>query len=113
MSRYIRPQVGSDMYKVAAGFALALAFLCVASINIADSHLLHQQQSNSAAVAETNDDNLSAHLTVSSSSKTSSVVSSHNTDTSSSQKHTADTSTDQILDEHSCISDEATEQSEA
>lgn len=112
MSRYIRPQVGSDMYKVAAGFALALAFLCVASINIADSHLLHQQQSNSAAVAETNDDNLSAHLTVSS-SKTSSVVSSTNTDTSSSQKHTADTSTDQILDEHSCISDEATEQSEA
>lgn len=112
MSRYIRPQVGSDMYKVAAGFALALAFLCVASINIADSHLLHQQQSNSAAVAETNDDNLSAHLTVSS-SKTSSVVSTPNTDTSSSQKHTADTSTDQILDEHSCISDEATEQSEA
>ena len=77
MSRYMRPQVGSDMYKVAAGFALALAFLCVASINIADSHLLHQQQSNSDAV------------------------------------HTADTSTDQILDEHSCISDEATEQSEA
>ncbi len=112
MSRYMRPQVGSDMYKVAAGFALALAFLCVASINIADSHLLHQQQSNSDAVAETNDDNLSAHLTVSS-SNTSNGVRATNTDTSSSQKHTADTSTDQILDEHSCISDEATEQSEA
>ena len=108
----MRPQVGSDMYKVAAGFALALAFLCVASINIADSHLLHQQQSNSDAVAETNDDNLSAPLTVAS-SNTSNGGSSPSTDTSSSQKRTADSSTDQILDEHSCISDETTEQSEA